>query len=71
MSGWSWWWLSWVCAGVVAELYVVALGDRRDRLSQNVWEFQATLPGDPFAWRILTGVLLLFLAWHLSVGARH
>jgi hypothetical protein len=70
MSPLSWWWLSWVCAGVGVELYVVGFGQRSDRLSQNVWALQDSLPA-PLFWRLLSGVLLLLLAWHLSLGSRH
>jgi hypothetical protein len=70
MAPWSWFWLTWFLTGVAAELYVVAVGPRTARLSQNVWLLQDSLP-DPFAWRLLTGGMLLILAIHLSVGPRH
>lgn len=67
---WPLFWLSWVAAGVLAELYVVTFGEHRDRLSDSVWAFQDSLPA-PLFWRLLSGALLLLLAWHLSIGPRH
>jgi hypothetical protein len=71
VSSWSWFWLSWVAAGVAAELYVVAFGQRAARLSQSVWRLQDALPGQPIIWRLMVAALLVVLAWHLSFGPRH
>lgn len=71
MGPWSFWWLGWVCAGILAELYVVAFGQRSARLSQNVWALQDALPGNPIVWRLAVAIPLVILAWHLSWGSRH
>lgn len=71
MSGWSWFWLSWVVTGIAAELYVVTFGQHTARLSQNVWRAQDILPGQPIIWRCLVAALLIVLAYHWSFGSRH
>lgn len=71
MNGWSWLWLFWVAFGVAAELYVVAIDEPRNKLSQNVWALTDSLPGAPIVWRLLIAALVGFLAVHLSFGSRH
>lgn len=75
MSAWSWVWLSWASAGVVAELVALARTQRGDTLSEQVWAYLHVTPGHtPLSAALVrfpTYMLAVFLLWlvpHFTLG---
>lgn len=75
MSGWAWWWIAWIAAGLCVELVAVFRKPYGDTLSEQVWLWLHVTPGKTtirtavMSFRTL--LVVVFLAWlipHFALG---
>lgn len=77
LTGWAWYWLAWVAAFLVPELYWIAV-NHANTLSDEVWSLEGLNLRQPFDfpmwtathWAVAVTVWLLFgwLSLHLPFG---
>jgi hypothetical protein len=74
MNGWHAYWALWALTSLVAfaipESVAVLTGHPEWKLSQAVWVLEDAV-GHPMVWRVVAGLALTGVVYHLLFGPRH